>query len=116
MKWAITGVGILCLVFFLGIFVGRRSFQSPTSSPAVPAEAPSTETLPVTIETINVNTATTEQLQTLPGIGQTLAQRIVSYREANGPFEAIMELTNVDGIGESKLEAILPYISLEDPK
>lgn len=60
-----------------------------------------------TVEKVNINTASAEQMQEeLHGIGQVLAQRIVSYRETNGPFTDIHQLKNVSGIGEKTFEAI----------
>jgi competence protein ComEA len=52
---------------------------------------------------ININTATVEQLETLNGIGPATAKAIVEYREANGQFKSVYELTNVKGIGEKKI-------------
>ena len=57
---------------------------------------------------VNINTANKEKLMTLPGVGETTAQKIVEYREQNGKFKKIEELQNVNGIGESK------YNSLKD--
>ena len=51
---------------------------------------------------VNLNTATLDQLDSLPGIGPALAQRIISYREQHGPFRSVQELLNVSGIGEKK--------------
>ena len=53
---------------------------------------------------INVNTAS--EREALPGIGPALAERIVSHREANGPFKSLDDLTDVPGIGKAKLEAL----------
>lgn len=61
---------------------------------------------------VNVNTASLELLKTLPGIGDVLGQRIIDYREANGPFENLSELMNVSGIGEKKLAALQDYATV----
>ena len=55
---------------------------------------------------ININTATAAELETLPGIGPVLSQRIVDYRKANGPFAATEDIKNVGGIGEATFEEI----------
>lgn len=61
---------------------------------------------------INLNTATIEELQTLTGIGPSKAKDIVGYREKNGPFKTIEELTEVKGIGSATLEKIKDRISV----
>ena len=61
---------------------------------------------------ININTASEEELQEIPGIGPVLAKRIVEYREANGVFTSVEELQNVSGIGEKTLEKIKPFVVL----
>ena len=61
-------------------------------------------------EKVNVNTATSEELQTLDGIGPSMAQRIIEYRQANGNFKAVEDLTNVSGIGEKTLEKLIPDV------
>ena len=63
---------------------------------------------------LNINTADIWQLQELPGIGETLARRIVDYRAAHGRFTSLQQLLDVEGIGSAKLEAILEFICLED--
>lgn len=63
---------------------------------------------------LNINTATAAQLETLDGIGQVLAQRIVDYRNANGPFASVDGLLEVKGLGPGILEAIRPQITAEE--
>lgn len=58
---------------------------------------------------VNVNTAGEEELTALPGIGPSLAGKIVEYREAHGAFAALEDLINVSGIGEAKLEELRDY-------
>lgn len=59
---------------------------------------------------ININTATVEELITLPGIGEATANKIITYRKENGKFEKVEDLKNVAGIGDSKLENIKDLI------
>lgn len=63
---------------------------------------------------ININTANVEELTLLPGIGPALAQRIIDYREENGPFSSCSQLKNVKGIGQITYEGLRDYIVLED--
>ena len=55
-------------------------------------------------EKVNINTATAEQLQTLPGVGPALAKTIIDHRTKSGKFNKIEELINVKGIGEKKFQ------------
>ena len=64
---------------------------------------------------VYINVAAAEELEQLPRIGPALAQRIVEYREANGPFASLEDLTNVSGIGPATLEEIAPFVSLDTP-
>lgn len=61
---------------------------------------------------ININSATAEQLQTLPGIGPSIAEEIVAYRQEKGPFRSVNELEQVRGIGKEEINAIIPYVSI----
>lgn len=60
---------------------------------------------------VNINTADSSQLDTLPGIGPALAQRIVQYRETNGPFNSVEDIKNVSGIGDKKFEDLKDKIT-----
>ncbi len=61
---------------------------------------------------VSINSATAEELDGLPGIGPSLAEQIIAYREAQGPFTSIDQLTDVPGIGPSKLEQLRPLVVL----
>lgn len=61
---------------------------------------------------IDVNAARATDLETLPRIGPTIAQRIIEYREANGPFRTIEDIQNVPGIGPSTFEGIKDLITV----
>lgn len=62
---------------------------------------------------INLNTATTEELQTISGIGAKRAQDIIDYRDANGGFSSVGDLKNVSGIGEKTLEKLKSEVTVD---
>lgn len=62
---------------------------------------------------VNINTASLEELITLPGIGEKTAEKVLFYRNNHGKFQTINDLINVSGIGEKKLEKIKNYILIE---
>ncbi|HEX9332781.1 MAG TPA: ComEA family DNA-binding protein [Anaerolineales bacterium] len=66
----------------------------------------------VTTELININTASAAELDTLPGIGPTTAQKIIQYREQNGPFINAEDIVNVSGIGPGTYERIKDLITV----
>lgn len=126
----LVSTGVI-LVFTFGFFLGRNA-----GGPAVITQhiAPTAETADIeaALETlipettvpeqtepiypININTATAEALDFLPGIGPELARRIVEYRDNNGDYLRCTDLLNVKGIGEGRLEDILPYITTGYPE
>ena len=61
---------------------------------------------------ININTASKEELESLSGIGDAYAERIIEYREQMGGFDSIEEIMEISGIGESKFEAIKDLITI----
>jgi competence protein ComEA len=80
------------------VVVPRRGAAGAAAVPAVPGEAPAAP--------ISLSTATVAQLDTLDGIGPTIAGRIVEYRTEHGGFRSIEELKQVDGIGEKRFETL----------
>ena len=97
---------ISAALLVLGIAVAATAAQDsrpPQSKPA--AVAP-----------VNLNTATTAQLESLPGIGSATANRILEYRTQHGGFKKIEELMNVRGIGEASFLKIKPLVSITPPK
>jgi competence protein ComEA len=86
----------------------------PATPPALAtAVAFAQEAQPVApTQVVNVNTATTAQFEALPGIGPSMAQRIVSYREKNGPFKKLEDLMNIQGIGEKSFLKLRPFLTI----
>ena len=61
---------------------------------------------------VNLNAASLAQLQTLPGVGASTAQRILDYRQKNGAFKKIEELMNVKGLGEKSFLKLKPFVNV----
>jgi competence protein ComEA len=61
---------------------------------------------------INLNSATSDQLDTLPGVGPSTAKAIISYRNRKGPFVKVEDLLNVPGIGPSKVAALREQVTV----
>jgi len=78
---------------------------------AKPAKTQDTASAPV-----NLNTATLDQLQKLPGIGPATAKRILEYRQKNGSFKKVEELMNVRGIGEKTFLRMKPQLTVAAAK
>ena len=76
--------------------------------------APAVETVEVTVnDMINLNTASKEELMLLDGIGEKMAERILAYREENGPFAKVEDIQNVKGIGEKTYAKIAGELTVE---
>ena len=125
MKKTLSAVVVaMCLGLILGAlpvqaspFTGKSSVQTPGDKGAQPAaqkspKAPKAGKKAPPQGKVNLNTATVEQLQTLPRVGAAMAKRIVDYRTANKGFKTLEELRNVKGIGPKVFESLRPYLTL----
>jgi len=74
------------------------------------AGAQSEKPAPAAKAAVNLNTATIDQLEELPGVGPATAQRILDYRQKNGSFKKVEDLMNVKGIGEKSFLKLKPLI------
>lgn len=101
-------------VLLVGLFIGRNLTRSYVPlDQALNTQSQSSTTGDDSKDgKIDINTATVQQLTSLPGIGEVLAQRIIDYREEHGDFQSVDELLNVSGIGQSKLNNIKPRIKV----
>lgn len=116
-------VTLLFAAFTLGFFLGKNRnggsisvsvpsyMQTQPPETTLPSEVPAETTEAVTFP-ININTATKEEFMALPGIGEVLAKRILTYRSENGKFTSVEGLMYVEGIGEKRMEDILDLITI----
>lgn len=89
------------------LFLGKPDFI------AVPNENQPQQSVKDKPALLNINTASTEELQTLSGIGPQMAKRIIQFREEHGNFTSVDALMEVKGLGEKTLEKLKPFIAIE---
>lgn len=88
------------------LLLGLSEAGAAESRSSTPAEAGTPQVMGV----VNINTATPEQLELLPGIGPAKALAIVEDRKVHGPFERVDDLVRVSGIGEQALQRLRPHV------
>lgn len=76
-------------------------------------QATSSQPLAASNQLVNINTATLDQLQTLPKVGAVTAQRIIEYRTKNGPFTRVEDIQKVSGIGDATYATLAPLITVK---
>ena len=102
--WCLLLICCTCLAMVGGFFLGRNYNHAMVVVSDLPADASD-------YGKVNINTADAALLQTLPGIGEELANRIILYRQTHGSFAAIGDLAQVNGIGTEILRDILDLIT-----
>ena len=107
--WTLITILLVAIIIVGGIVAWLRYSPSQAVEISIPQVGEEQER-----QKIDINRAEVRQLKTLPGIGDILAQRIVDYRQQNGPFHDIKELTEVAGIGTGKYEQIKDLITVAD--
>ena len=95
------------------IYVPSKSEQATPVLPTPGSHAENAGRPTSSEQTVNINTSTSNQLEALSGIGPALAQRIIDYRNANGPFTDTAQIKNVRGIGDHIFERIKDMITIE---
>ena len=115
----LLAVTALFVTFTLAFFIGRSSVHAQITTERAPEtlarELPAAESAPAEeAQKLELNRATQAELEALPGIGPVLAERIVAWRSANGPFVSAEQIMDVEGIGEKKFDELRDSIYVED--
>jgi competence protein ComEA len=84
-----------------------------TAAAALGLAAQAADTASSLVGVVNVNTATSEELELLPGVGAARAQALIALRKQRGGFKSVDELMDVKGIGEAGLARMRPYVRLD---
>jgi competence protein ComEA len=100
---------LMMVLVILGLGVAAQAGQAVPGRTTPAAEASASGPL-------NLNTATVSQLEALPGIGRSTAERILEYRDKSGGFKKIEDLMNVRGIGEKSFLKLKPLITVSSGK
>ena len=101
---------IVTALMLVIVLAGATAAPVAAAPPTAP-KAGASEARPV-----DINTADSAALESVPGIGKSLSQRILSFREKNGPFQSVDDLLKVQGIGEKSIQKLRPYLMVAKAK
>ncbi len=107
LKYFIFGI-LLCAAVYIGVFIGRNSV-----SDTIHLSNSQKQSASKTIDILNLNEATMDDLCTLPGVGPKLAKEIIEYRDRYGNYVAVKELLYVSGMSKDIYEEIKNYIIVD---
>ena len=99
---------VMVVLLILGLGVATQASQEKSRTPPAAKASASAQ--------VNLNTANVTQLETLPGIGKSTAERILEYREKSGGFKKIEDLMNVRGVGEKSFLKLKPLVTVSATK
>jgi len=105
---------LLCIAA-VGTFVCAGALGRPASADVLAPVAAVGSAEPVGAGTININTATVDELDRLPGVGPTKAAAVAAFREKHGPFKRIDDLDRVKGFGRKLIMRVRPFVALAGP-
>ena len=98
---------LMAAILGIAVSAAAASAQNKSTTQKAATGATATSAAPV-----NLNTATAEQLATIPGVGPKMAERIIDYRQKNGGFKKVEDLMNVSGVGEKSFLKMKPLITV----
>lgn len=98
---------LLCIAVYIGVYIGRTSSQNIMHLSEV-----TNERSEISIEKIDLNDASVEELADIPGIERSIAKAIISYRDENGPYYKVKELMDVEGVTQDLYEILKRYVTV----
>ncbi len=101
----------IATALLLAIVLACASAAPVAAASSAAPKATASEARPV-----DLNTADSAALESVPGIGKSLSQRFVSFREKNGPFQSVDDLLKIQGVGEKSIQKLRPYLTVSKAK